>query len=89
MSWDPIGIIGGSGRNSRSINGSLSLLSSARGLSLGLGGLPLLREVGCNPNGVEEVCDTTEASEEEEIEEDTRFQRLVLAQTAQSVNAYI
>ena len=34
-------------------------------------GLPLLREVGRDPDGVEEVADAGGAGEEEDVEEDT------------------
>lgn len=74
VSRDPIRVVGGrrgNGGAAGSFDGSLGLLRR-RGLLRTLARLALLREVGRNPDGVEEVDDTNEAGQEEEVEEDTR-----------------
>lgn len=70
---NPVGVVGGGGRNSR----AGGLLRRASGLALGgalgvvgLGALALLGEVGSDPDSVEEVHDTNKAGQEEEVEED-------------------
>lgn len=72
---NPIGVVGGSGRNGR-VGGLLDGdgLGALGGGTLlaGLAALALLREVGGDPHGVEEVDDTSEASQEEEVKEDAR-----------------
>lgn len=72
VSRDPFSVVGGSGGDSRAVNRGFGL-GGARGLfrALWLGGLALLGEVWCNPNGIEEVCNATKASKEEEVKEDT------------------
>lgn len=75
VSWDPFGVVGCSGGNSGAARSFFNLLRCARRL-LGefgsLSGLALLREVWRNPDGVEEVSGTSETSQEEEVEEDTK-----------------
>lgn len=75
VSWDPFGVVGGSGGSSGAARSFFGLLRCARRL-LGevgsLSSLALLREVGRNPDGVEEVDGTSETSQEEEVQEDTR-----------------
>lgn len=77
VSGDPLGIKGLPSRSGISIGaGALSLLGS---LGAALGGttrLALLREVGGDPDVVEEVHDTDEAGEEENVEEDARTIKL-------------
>lgn len=72
MGRDPFRIIGGSRRNSgvRFINGRFGLRCARLLEFAGLSSLALLREVGRNPDGVEKVHNTGEASQKEEIEED-------------------
>lgn len=72
---NPVGVVGGSRRNGRAgaVLDTLGLraLSAAGGsLLTGLAALPLLREVGRNPDGVKEVANADKASQEEEVEED-------------------
>lgn len=72
---NPVSVIGGSRGNGGAggllNSGSLGTLSAAGGTLLaGLAALSLLGEVGCDPDGVEEVDGTTKASQEEEVEED-------------------
>lgn len=66
---DPFGIVGSGRRDSGGL--LLGLLGDGGLLLGGLSGLALLGEVGGDPHGVEEVDDTTEGSEEEEVQEDT------------------
>jgi hypothetical protein len=72
---NPISIVGSSGRSSGAGGSLLSGLSlnALRALStlLSLSSrLALLREVGSDPNSVEEVTGTGDTSQEEEVEED-------------------
>ena len=61
---DPVGVVG-SGRG----NSGISLLDGDTGL-LRLAATSFLGEVGGDPDGVEEVEDTSEEGKDEEIEED-------------------
>lgn len=74
---DPVSVVGGGGGNSRAgsllNSGSLSTLGRAGGTLLGgLAALALLGEVGGDPDGVEEVDNSSKAGQEEEVEEDAR-----------------
>lgn len=67
---NPVSIVGG-GRGDGGAGSFLDNLALGRGLLLaGLATLALLGEVGCDPDSVEEVDDTNEAGQEEEVEED-------------------
>jgi len=72
---DPVSVVGGSGGDSR-VGGLLSgdgLGALGGGTLLArLAALALLGEVGGDPHGVEEVDDTNEASQEEEVKEDAK-----------------
>lgn len=70
---DPIGVVGGSGGNGRAwtILSSLDTLSPRSTLLARLARLALLGEVRSNPNGVEEVNNAKEGSQEEDVKEDT------------------
>ena len=71
VSGNPLGIKGLAGGSSIGIGaGALSLLRSLGAALSGTTGLALLGEVGGDPNVVEEVHDTDEAGEEEDVEED-------------------
>lgn len=68
---DPVGVVG-SGRGNSGIrrgNIEISLLDGDTGL-LRLAATSFLGEVGGDPDGVEEVEDTSEEGKDEEIEED-------------------
>lgn len=72
---NPVSVVGSSGGNSGTgalLHGlGLGTLGTAGGsLLAGLAGLALLREVGSDPDGIEEVDDTGERGEEEEVQED-------------------
>lgn len=73
VGWNPVRIEALAGGGSVRVgSGALDIL--ARGLWAAFGGavtLALLGEVGRHPHVVEEVDDTGEASEEEDVEEDT------------------
>lgn len=67
---DPVGIVS-SGRGDSRAGSVLNNLALGRGLLLaGLATLALLGKVGRDPDIVEEVDDTDEAGQEEEVEED-------------------
>lgn len=72
---DPVGVVGGSGGDGgvRGLlnSGGLGTLRAASGTLLAsLATLALLGEVGSDPDIVGEVDGTTEASQEEQVEED-------------------
>lgn len=75
VSRNPIGVVSG-GRGNGTTGGfngrCLFLLGCTRRLlgEVGLSGLALLREVRRDPNGVEEVDDTSETGKEDEVEEE-------------------
>lgn len=71
MGGDPVGVVGTGGGNSgiRRGNIEVSLLDGDTGL-LRLAATSLLGEVGGDPDGVEEVEDTSEKGKDEEVEED-------------------
>lgn len=79
VSRDPIRIVGGSRRHRRAVRGltgggGFALLRCAGWLLGELGALSrlaLLREVRGDPNGVEEVANTTETGQEKEVKEET------------------
>lgn len=67
---NPVSVVGG-GRGDSGAGSFLDNLALGRGLLLAvLATLALLGEVGCDPDSVEEVDDTNEAGQEEEVEED-------------------
>lgn len=70
---NPVRVVGSGGGDSgiRRGNIEVGLLDNGAG-SLRLTTASLLREVGSNPDGVEEVEDTGKEGEDEEIEEDAR-----------------
>jgi hypothetical protein len=73
MGRDPFGVVSGGRRSShvRSISWGIGLLRRGRLFDLGaLSGPALLREVGGDPNGVEEVDNAAETGQEEEVQED-------------------
>jgi hypothetical protein len=75
VGWDPVGIVGRGGGNSGTLNRDFNLLGRTGGLLRRLdtlGSLALLGKVRCDPDGVEEVSNTTEASQKEEVKEDTK-----------------
>lgn len=70
---NPIRVVGrgrGNGRAGALLT-TLSTLGAGSTLLASLAGLALLREVGSDPNGVEEVYNADEAGQEEEVQEDT------------------
>lgn len=77
VSRDPLGVVSGGRGNCRAtgslIERCLALLGRTRRLlgEVGLSRLALLREVRRDPHGVEEVDDTSEAGQEEEVKEET------------------
>ena len=77
VSWDPIRVVGGSRRHRRAVRSfarrSFALLGRTRRLlgELGaLSGLALLGEIGGDPNGVDEIANTTEAGQNHEVKEE-------------------
>lgn len=67
---DPVSVVG-SGRGDSGAGSFLNNLALSRSLLLaGLATLALLGEVGSDPDSVEEVDDTDEAGQEEEVKED-------------------
>lgn len=73
MGRDPFGVVSGGRRSShvRSISWGIGLLRRGRLFDLGaLSGPALLREVGGDPNSVEEVDNAAETGQEEEVQED-------------------
>lgn len=72
MGRNPVSVVG-SGRGDSGARSVLDNLALSRSLLLArLATLALLGEVGSDPDSVEEVDDTDEASQEEEVEKDTR-----------------
>lgn len=72
---DPLSVVGSGGSDGRAgalVNSlGLSALSAARGpLFASLATLALLWEVGCDPDGVEEVDNADKAGQKEEVKED-------------------
>lgn len=85
VGWNPLGVVGCCGCNSGAgaFIGRLSFgaLSATGGFLLArLATLALLREVGCDPDSVEEVGDTNKAGQEEEVEEDAAHGQSIVQQ---------
>lgn len=86
VSGDPLGVVRSGRRDSRaagSLNGGLLLGGTSGLLVLGaLSSAALLGEVGSDPDGVEEVDDAREASQEEEVQEEANNNRVSLASSS-------
>lgn len=79
---DPVSVVGGGRGNSRAgsflNSSSLSALGRAGGTLLGgLAALALLGEVGGDPDGVEEVDNSSKAGQEEKVEEDAKATNMI------------
>lgn len=86
VSGNPVSVVGG-GRGDSRAGGFLDNLALSGSLLLGeFAPLALLREVRCDPDGVEEIDDADKAGQKEEVEEDTivRGQRQLIPEIAQN-----